>query len=153
MSEEETRPTTRAGSAARIQEAINGITSKGEFQATIGYPIATQILAVNLYDSWMNPSYSLPVGEAIPTYQNIQRTEDPEIAQYFADYFAATTDDERTAASLGVRGVPFFVVDRKIAASGAQPPEVLVQLLEQAMPAEPAIPVVADGAACGPDGC
>ena len=61
--------------------------------------------------------------------------------------------DERTAASLGVRGVPFFVVDRKIAASGAQPPEVLVQLLEQAMPAEPALPVVADGAACGPDGC
>ena len=60
---------------------------------------------------------------------------------------------ERTAASLGIRGVPFFVVDRKIAASGAQPPELLVQMLEQAMPAEPAIPVVADGAACGPDGC
>ena len=62
-------------------------------------------------------------------------------------------DDERTAASLGIRGVPFFVVDRKIAASGAQPPELLVQMLEQALPAEPAIPVVADGAACGPDGC
>lgn len=84
-------------------EAINGITSKGEFQATIGYPIATQLLAVNLYDSWMNPAYSLPIGEAIPTYQNIQRTEDPEIAQYFADYFAATSDDQRTAAVTGLQ--------------------------------------------------
>ena len=62
-------------------------------------------------------------------------------------------DDERTAASLGIHAVPFFVVDRKIAASGAQPPELLVQLLEQALPAEPALPVVADGATCGPDGC
>ena len=62
-------------------------------------------------------------------------------------------DDERTAASLGIHAVPFFVVDRKIAASGAQPPEVLLQLLEQAMPAEPVLPVVADGATCGPDGC
>ena len=68
-------------------------------------------------------------------------------------YAEEVREDERTAASLGVRGVPFFVVDRKIAASGAQPPELLVQMLEQALPAEPAIPVVADGAACGPDGC
>jgi predicted DsbA family dithiol-disulfide isomerase len=47
-------------------------------------------------------------------------------------------DDERTAAALGIHAVPFFVVDRRIAASGAQPPEVLLQLLEQARPAEPA---------------
>jgi predicted DsbA family dithiol-disulfide isomerase len=72
------------------------------------------------------------------------------LTERFAD---EVRDDERTAAGLGIHGVPFFVVDRKIAASGAQPPEVLVQLLEQAMPTEPVLPVVADGAACGPDGC
>ena len=63
-------------------------------------------------------------------------------------------DDERTAAQLGVRGVPFFVVDRAIAASGAQPPEVLRGMLERAWELRtPRIPTVVGGEACGPDGC
>ncbi len=61
-------------------------------------------------------------------------------------------DDERTAAALGITAVPFFVVDRAIGASGAQPPETLLELLRRARP-EPALDVVAEGAACGPDGC
>ena len=40
-------------------------------------------------------------------------------------------DDERTAMSLGIQAVPFFVVDRKLGAAGAHPPEVLRQLLER----------------------
>jgi len=84
-------------------EAINGITGNGEFQATIGYPIATQILAINLYDSWMNPKYSQPIGTPIPTYQNIQRTEDPQIAADFDAYFAATSDEQRDAAMHGLQ--------------------------------------------------
>lgn len=36
------------------------------------------------------------------------------------------------AHHLGVTGVPFFIVDRRLAAVGAQPPEALVELLEQA---------------------
>ena len=62
-------------------------------------------------------------------------------------------DDERTAASLGIGAVPFFVVDRKIGASGAQPPEVLGELLRRAWADRPAIPVVAAGDSCGIDGC
>ncbi|HWT94462.1 MAG TPA: DsbA family oxidoreductase [Solirubrobacteraceae bacterium] len=61
-------------------------------------------------------------------------------------------EDERTASQFGITGVPFFVVDRKIAASGAQAPEVLLDLLRQGRP-EPKIPVVTGGDACGPDGC
>jgi predicted DsbA family dithiol-disulfide isomerase len=41
-------------------------------------------------------------------------------------------DDERTAHSLGINAVPFFVVDRALGASGAHPPEALLQLLERA---------------------
>jgi predicted DsbA family dithiol-disulfide isomerase len=41
-------------------------------------------------------------------------------------------DDERTAAGFGINGVPFFVLDRKIGVSGAQPVEVLLGALEQA---------------------
>jgi predicted DsbA family dithiol-disulfide isomerase len=49
------------------------------------------------------------------------------------DRFAAEVrDDEGTAASLGITAVPFFVVDRAVAASGAQPPELLRELLERA---------------------
>jgi predicted DsbA family dithiol-disulfide isomerase len=71
-----------------------------------------------------------------------------------SDRFAAEVrDDERTAASLGISAVPFFVVDRALAASGAQPPELLLELLRQGWGRRPAIPVVAGGEACGPDGC
>jgi predicted DsbA family dithiol-disulfide isomerase len=40
--------------------------------------------------------------------------------------------DEAEAAELGVGGVPFFVVNRRYAVSGAQPPEVLLQVLDRA---------------------
>ena len=39
--------------------------------------------------------------------------------------------DEAAAARLGIRGVPCFVVDRARGASGAQPPELLLELLRQ----------------------
>ena len=57
----------------------------------------------------------------------------PEVAETLAsDRFAAEVrDDERTAASLGITAVPFFVIDRVMGASGAHPPEVLLQLLER----------------------
>jgi predicted DsbA family dithiol-disulfide isomerase len=46
-------------------------------------------------------------------------------------YAEEVRDDERTAASLGINAAPFFVVDRKIAVSGAQPPEILRELLRR----------------------
>ncbi len=51
-------------------------------------------------------------------------------------YADEVRDDERTAAGLGIQAVPFFVVDRKIGASGAQPPDVLLRLLREAWPQE-----------------
>ena len=70
------------------------------------------------------------------------------------DRFAAgVRDDERTATSFGITAVPFFVVDRRIGAAGAQPPEVLGELLRRAWADRPAIPVVAGGDTCGIDGC
>jgi predicted DsbA family dithiol-disulfide isomerase len=40
-------------------------------------------------------------------------------------------DDEREAASIGITGVPFFVLNRRYAVSGAQPSELLLQALER----------------------
>jgi predicted DsbA family dithiol-disulfide isomerase len=68
-------------------------------------------------------------------------------------YAAEVQEDERTASSLGISAVPFFVVDRAIGASGAQPPEALADLLRRGWEQRPTLTVVADGATCGPDGC
>jgi predicted DsbA family dithiol-disulfide isomerase len=68
-------------------------------------------------------------------------------------YAADVREDQRTAGSLGISAVPFFVVDRAFGASGAQPPEVMGDLLRRAWEARPAVTVVAGGEACGPGGC
>jgi predicted DsbA family dithiol-disulfide isomerase len=70
------------------------------------------------------------------------------------DRFATEVrEDERTASALGITAVPFFVVDRRMGAAGAQPPEVLGKLLQQGWEARSPLAVVAAGDACGPDGC
>jgi predicted DsbA family dithiol-disulfide isomerase len=47
-------------------------------------------------------------------------------------YTAEVRDDEQLGAQLGIRGVPFFVLDRRYGVSGAQPADVLAGALEQA---------------------
>lgn len=69
------------------------------------------------------------------------------------DRFAAEVrEDERTAAQLGIQAVPFFVADRAIGASGAHPPQQLVELLRQARAQNPPMPVVAAAQTCDVDG-
>jgi predicted DsbA family dithiol-disulfide isomerase len=53
-------------------------------------------------------------------------------------YADAVREDEQLAAAIGIQGVPFFVVDRRLALSGAQSPEVFGELLRQASAAAPA---------------
>jgi predicted DsbA family dithiol-disulfide isomerase len=45
-------------------------------------------------------------------------------------------EEARQAQRLGISGVPFFIVDRKLAFSGAQPPEVILSALQQAAQAQ-----------------
>lgn len=64
--------------------------------------------------------------------------------------------DELEAQRIGIRGVPFFVIDRKYAVSGAQSAEHFRAALERAWSERPAplIDATGDGAACTPeDGC
>ena len=83
------------------------------------------------------------------------------------DYTDAVNQDIAEARSLGVNGVPFFVIDRKYGISGAQPSELFTQALETAWAESRPLQMVstpgtgtdaatdgsADGPACGPDGC
>ena len=69
-------------------------------------------------------------------------------------YAAEVREDQREAAELGARGVPFFVLDRKYGVSGAQPAEVFTQALTQAWGERSPLKIVdGDAEACGPDGC
>lgn len=74
-------------------------------------------------------------------------------------YADAVRGDERQAATLGIRGVPFFILDGKYGVSGAQPADVLKAALDRAW-SEGEHDGNADssgdgegGAACDVDGC
>lgn len=72
-------------------------------------------------------------------------------------YAADVQNDIAEARQLGVRGVPFFVFDRKYAVSGAQDPTVFLQALDQSFAewqkANPAESLqVVEGAVCEPGG-
>jgi predicted DsbA family dithiol-disulfide isomerase len=62
-------------------------------------------------------------------------------------------DDERDARQLGITAVPTFVIDRALGASGAHPPDALLDLLRQGWEARAPVSVVAGGETCGVDGC
>jgi predicted DsbA family dithiol-disulfide isomerase len=71
-------------------------------------------------------------------------------------YADAVRADEERARELGIGGVPFFVIDGAIGVSGAQPPEVLLQALEQAHARRQPLTVLAgpaDAPNCDDDGC
>lgn len=65
-------------------------------------------------------------------------------------------NDIQEAQNLGISGVPFFVIDRKYAVSGAQPVEAFVNALNEAHEkSKPNLEVKGntDSATCGMDGC
>ena len=70
-------------------------------------------------------------------------------------YARGVRADEERAHALGIHGVPFFVVGRRYALSGAQPAEVILGALDRAWTeaSEEASHEVEAGAVCGPDGC
>jgi predicted DsbA family dithiol-disulfide isomerase len=62
--------------------------------------------------------------------------------------------DEQTAKQYGITGVPFFLINKKYALTGAQPTETFVQALKKVM-AENEITVLnsEDDLTCDDDGC
>lgn len=60
--------------------------------------------------------------------------------------------DQEEAGEIGIRGVPFFVFAGKLAVSGAESADVLLNAMTEAFAnAKPQI--FQEGAVCGPDGC
>ncbi|CAG7630090.1 hypothetical protein PAESOLCIP111_03166 [Paenibacillus solanacearum] len=68
----------------------------------------------------------------------------------FADEVRA---DEQDAAALGIRAVPFFVIDRKFGVSGAQPGEVFLQALQKAWEASSPLTLLNEQDGDSANGC
>ncbi len=103
-------------------------------------------------------------GAAIGLHEEIQRLaveaglDEVEVKEVLAGdaYAADVRADEAQAMEYGISGVPFFVIDGRYGVSGAQPPEMILEALRKAWPAQPLLDVMAppaDGDACGIDGC
>ncbi|MEY2423994.1 MAG: hypothetical protein QOI95_4061 [Acidimicrobiaceae bacterium] len=67
-------------------------------------------------------------------------------------YGAEVRADESEAQELGVQGVPFFVFDRRYAVSGAQPSDVLLEVLDRTWAHRQPVEILA-GDSCDIDGC
>lgn len=66
------------------------------------------------------PEFGIPEADALAMLQS-------------NDYSAQVRADEARAAGFGISGVPFFVIDEKVGISGAQPVEVFVNALRDAL--------------------
>jgi peptide/nickel transport system substrate-binding protein len=86
-------------------DSINDLTGTGKFQATIGYPVDSAPTVYSFYNNIMNPKYYKPIGEATPTYQNIERFQDPEAEQLLDLYPLATTDAQRNEITAKLQGI------------------------------------------------
>ncbi len=69
------------------------------------------------------------------------------------EYADAVRNDEVEAMELGVRGVPFFVIDGRYGVSGAQPPDVMLGVLERAWTEANTITTIDGDAVCNDDTC
>src|SRR5579875_2449056 len=93
-------------------------------------------------------------GELISDHETLVRLggevglPEDEVRQMLAgDRFAdAVREDEVTAQRMSISGVPMFVVDRALGASGAHPPEELLTLLERGWENRPPARATAPGA-------
>ncbi len=69
------------------------------------------------------------------------------------DYAAQVREDQAIARSLKISGVPFFVLDRRVGVSGAQPADVLRGALESAWAQQQPLEAQTSSEVCGPAGC
>lgn len=87
--------------------------------------------------------------------QNMLPIEETKHVLTSGIYENAVEEDIYEAYQIGVKGVPFFVFDRKYAISGAQEIEVFHQTIQKAMQewkTKQGLDVI-EGQSCGPDAC
>lgn len=69
---------------------INTLTGLGKFQSTMGYPVAYVPTAWSFYSEQMDPQFYAPIGKNIPTYEDIERFDNPTALTLFEEYPSAS---------------------------------------------------------------
>lgn len=69
------------------------------------------------------------------------------------DMSAEVRADEKEAAELGIRSIPFFLINKKYALTGAQPTETFVQSIQQIIEEDGPFTINEDGVVCDENGC
>ncbi|GCD38596.1 DSBA oxidoreductase [Streptomyces chrestomyceticus JCM 4735] len=88
-----------------------------------------------LYQANFAEARALGDGDVLTEVAVAAGLDEGDVRRVLADrdaYAEAVRADEREAAELGARSVPFFVIDRRYGISGGQPAEVFRQALERA---------------------
>jgi predicted DsbA family dithiol-disulfide isomerase len=80
------------------------------------------------------------------------KKEEVELMLKSDKYADDVREDEDAAQHIGIRGVPFFVLNEKYGVSGAQQPETFLKALEQAWSEREKITMMNSGDACDVDG-
>jgi peptide/nickel transport system substrate-binding protein len=73
---------------------INTLTGLGRFQSTMGYPVGYVPTAWSFYSEQMDPQFYQPVGKNIPTYEDIERFNDPTAKKLFEEYPSASPAEQ-----------------------------------------------------------
>ncbi|MCZ8521763.1 MULTISPECIES: DsbA family oxidoreductase [Paenibacillus] len=112
-------------------------------------------LAERLFRAYFTDSKHLGHHETLVALASEAGLDAKEAAAALAGgaYAQNVREDEEEAARLGVRGVPFFVIDRKYAVSGAQPSSLFLDTLHKAWGEASLLQVVEGGDACGDGYC
>ena len=90
-------------------------------------------LAERLHRAYFTDQASIFDHPSLASYAaDVGLDRDEALAVLAGDQYAEAVEaEEQVAYSLGVTGVPFFVIDRRYGISGAQPAETIVQVLER----------------------
>jgi predicted DsbA family dithiol-disulfide isomerase len=135
-----TQAATNAGLELHLERALSGNTFDAHRVIHLAKERGLQdAMKERLLRAYFVEGLPFSERETLVTLAGEAGLDPAEVRELLAsDRFAEEVrDDEQTAARLGISGVPFFVLDRRLGLSGAQPPEVLLGALEEAAAAAP----------------
>jgi peptide/nickel transport system substrate-binding protein len=75
---------------------VNTLTGLGKFESTSGYPVAYVPTGWSFYSEMMNPQFYQPIGKNEPTYQDIERFQDPAALKLFDEYPSASPAEQNS---------------------------------------------------------
>ena len=114
----------------------------------------TEIIT-KLFDAYFTKNLELSNHEVLAQIATECGMDEGKVMAVLASdrYAAAVRADEQEAMERGIHGVPYFLINGKYTASGAQPTAMLKEAIEKILAEEKTVTESLDGMVCGPDGC